>query len=73
MLSERETRGEPLTRAEIGVLLAYAKIVLFSDIIASTVPDEPHFGSDLIEYFPARIYNLPPTPSQQARPAREGA
>ena len=31
-LAERQARGEPLTRAELGVLLAYAKIVLFSDI-----------------------------------------
>jgi glutamate dehydrogenase len=54
-LAARETRGEPLTRAEIGVLLAYAKIVLFSDILESTVPDETHFGSDLIEYFPVRM------------------
>jgi glutamate dehydrogenase len=35
-LAEREARGEPLTRAEIGVLLAYAKIVLVTDIVAST-------------------------------------
>jgi CBS domain-containing protein len=26
----------------------------------------------LVEYFPARVYNLPPTP-EQAQPAREGA
>ena len=54
-LAEREKRGEPLTRAELGVLLAYAKIVLFSDIVASNVPDEAHFGSDLTGYFPKRM------------------
>ena len=27
---------------------------------------------DLVEYFPAKVYNLPPTPDQ-AQPAREGA
>ncbi|MCA0060584.1 NAD-glutamate dehydrogenase, partial [Mesorhizobium sp. B261B1A] len=54
-LAERETRGEPLTRAELGVLLAYAKIVLFSDIVASDVPDEPHFDRDLMGYFPDRM------------------
>jgi CBS domain-containing protein len=26
----------------------------------------------LVEYFPAKVYNLPPTPDQ-AQPAREGA
>ncbi|TGQ74859.1 NAD-glutamate dehydrogenase [Mesorhizobium sp. M00.F.Ca.ET.186.01.1.1] len=54
-LAEREARGEPLTRAELGVLLAYAKIVLFSDIVASDVPDEPHFDRDLMGYFPDRM------------------
>ncbi len=54
-LAEREARGEPLTRAEIGVLLAYAKIVLFDDIVASKLPDDPHFHADLMGYFPARM------------------
>ncbi|WP_394887950.1 NAD-glutamate dehydrogenase [Mesorhizobium sp. AaZ16] len=55
VLAEREARGEPLTRAELGVLLAYAKIVLFSDIVASSVPDDPHFDRDLMAYFPDRM------------------
>jgi glutamate dehydrogenase len=55
VLAEREARGEPLTRAELGVLLAYAKIVLFSDIVASDVPDEQHFDRDLMGYFPERM------------------
>ncbi|RWA80519.1 NAD-glutamate dehydrogenase [Mesorhizobium sp.] len=54
-LAEREARGEPLTRAELGVLLAYAKIVLFSDIVASDVPDDAHFDRDLMGYFPERM------------------
>ncbi len=54
-LSERAARGEPLTRAELGVLLAYAKIVLFSDLLASDVPDDPHFERDLSGYFPERM------------------
>ena len=51
-LAERQARGEPLTRPELGVLLAYAKIVLFSDIVASEAPDNPHFEEDLMGYFP---------------------
>ncbi|MCX7305918.1 MAG: NAD-glutamate dehydrogenase [Hyphomicrobiales bacterium] len=54
-LAEREQRGEALTRAELGVLLAYAKIVLFDDIVASDVPDDPHFDHDLKAYFPDRM------------------
>ena len=54
-LAEREVRREPLTRAELGVLLAYSKIVSFSDIVTSDVPDDPHFEQDLRAYFPARM------------------
>ena len=54
-LADREARGEPLTRAELGVLLAYAKIVLFSDIVASDVPDDQQFDADLMGYFPDRM------------------
>ncbi|WP_019170822.1 NAD-glutamate dehydrogenase [Pseudaminobacter salicylatoxidans] len=54
-LAEREARGEPLTRAELGVLLAYAKIVLFSDIVNSDLLDDPHFERDLMDYFPERM------------------
>jgi glutamate dehydrogenase len=54
-LAEREARREPLTRAELGVLLAYGKIVLFSDIVAGDVPDDPHFERDLLAYFPDRM------------------
>ncbi|MCO5064542.1 MAG: NAD-glutamate dehydrogenase [Rhizobiaceae bacterium] len=54
-LAEREARNEPLTRAELGVLLAYAKIVLFSEIVASDVPDDGHFDRDLMAYFPDRM------------------
>ncbi|WEX09712.1 NAD-glutamate dehydrogenase [Chelativorans sp. AA-79] len=54
-LAERQSRGEALTRAEIGVLLAYAKIVLFDELVASPLPDEPHFEADLFAYFPTRM------------------
>ncbi len=52
VLAEREARGETLTRPELGVLLAYAKIVLFSDVVSSDLPDNPHFERDLMGYFP---------------------
>ncbi len=76
-LAEREARGEPLTRAELGVLLAYAKIVLFSDIVASDVPDDPHFERDLLGYFPDRMAKKyrgrdprPPAAPRDHRPRR---
>jgi len=54
-LAERQARGEPLTRAELGVLLAYAKIVLMVDLVASDIPDDQHFERDLFGYFPREM------------------
>ncbi|MEL6968379.1 MAG: NAD-glutamate dehydrogenase domain-containing protein, partial [Pseudomonadota bacterium] len=51
-IAERMARGEPLTRPEIGVLLAYAKIVALDDLVASDVPDDPFLERDLFGYFP---------------------
>lgn len=54
-LADREKRGVPLTRAELGVLLAYAKLTLFSDLVASGLPDDAVFQKDLIGYFPHKM------------------
>lgn len=54
-LAERAAKDQPLTRAELGVLLAYAKIVLFTDIVESDLPDEAHLVNDLLGYFPDRM------------------
>ena len=40
-LTERRRRSLPLTRPEIAVLLAYAKLSLKDDLLASSVPDDP--------------------------------
>ncbi|WP_346432334.1 NAD-glutamate dehydrogenase domain-containing protein [Breoghania sp. L-A4] len=54
-LAEMEKAGEPLTRPEIGVLLAYAKITLFDDILASSVPDDAYLAKELFRYFPHKM------------------
>ncbi|HYD31762.1 MAG TPA: NAD-glutamate dehydrogenase domain-containing protein, partial [Azospirillaceae bacterium] len=41
-----------LTRPELAVLLAYAKITLYADLLASDLPDDPKMAEDLIRYFP---------------------
>lgn len=51
-MAERYASGLPLTRAEIGVLLSYAKIVLFDDLVASNLPEDPWFETSLKGYFP---------------------
>jgi glutamate dehydrogenase len=55
VLAERYTAGKPLTRPEIGVLLSYAKIVLFDALAASDLPDDPYFAATLSNYFPAKM------------------
>ncbi|WJR68926.1 NAD-glutamate dehydrogenase [Neorhizobium sp. CSC1952] len=54
-LAERYISGRPLTRPEIGVLLSYAKIVLFDALIESAIPDDPYFSAVLNAYFPTRM------------------
>ena len=54
-LDERRQTGDLLTRAEIGVILAYAKITLFDDLIDSKVPDDPYLESELFNYFPPQM------------------
>ena len=54
-IAERIQKNEPLTRAEIGVILAYPKIVALDDLIESDVPDDPYFEADLFRYFPTAM------------------
>lgn len=54
-LQERLATGKSLTRPEIGVLLSYAKIVLFDEVIDSPLPDDAYFTSTLNSYFPKKM------------------
>ena len=51
-LGERRRRGQGLTRPELAVLLAYAKITLYDELLDSQVPDDPYLGRELARYFP---------------------
>ncbi|MEZ5840052.1 MAG: NAD-glutamate dehydrogenase [Hyphomicrobiales bacterium] len=55
-IAERIRLGHGLTRAELGVLLAYAKLTLFDDLLRSSVPDDAYLGRELYRYFPARMH-----------------
>ncbi|MEO1015198.1 MAG: NAD-glutamate dehydrogenase [Pseudomonadota bacterium] len=48
--------GDGLSRPELAVLLAYAKMELFDAIVASKAPDDPTFDDELSSYFPARLH-----------------
>ncbi|HSG81723.1 MAG TPA: NAD-glutamate dehydrogenase domain-containing protein, partial [Gemmatimonadota bacterium] len=54
-LQTRKEAGKSLTRPELSVLLAYSKMHLKREIIASTLPDDPALMRCLVRYFPARI------------------
>ena len=55
VLTERAKAGKGLTRPELAVLLAYGKIDLFDDIVASEAPDDPWFEATLEGYFPPAL------------------
>jgi glutamate dehydrogenase len=44
-----------LTRPELAVVMAYAKIHLNQELLASTVPDDPLVETHLLDYFPAAV------------------
>ena len=54
-VSERRKRNAGLTRPELAVLLAYAKLSLYSELLDSTVPDDPYLGRELNRYFPKEM------------------
>lgn len=54
-LNKREAAGIGLTRPELAVLLSYAKLGLYDDILASDIPDDPSLVRDVANYFPEPI------------------
>jgi glutamate dehydrogenase len=59
-LAERAKAGRGLTRPELSVLLAYGKLELFDDIVASDAPDDPWFAGVLEGYFPEALRRFGP-------------
>ena len=51
-IAERHAARQGLTRPEIAIVLAYSKIVLFADLLASDFLDDPLLVHDLADYFP---------------------
>jgi glutamate dehydrogenase len=70
-LAERRKRGEALTRPELAVLLAYAKLTLYSELLDCSVPDDPFLGRELSRYFPKEMAERFPEALQAHRLRRE--
>ena len=51
-ISARQAAGRGLTRPELSVLLAYAKMALYDELLDSNIPDDPFLAEDLVKYFP---------------------
>lgn len=54
-IEERVKQGEGLSRPEIGVLLAYAKLTLYDKLLQSSVPDDDYLAKELYRYFPPQM------------------
>jgi glutamate dehydrogenase len=50
-LAGLQQRKQGLTRPELAVILAYAKMNVFRELLASNVPDKTAFDYQLLEYF----------------------
>ena len=54
-LASRKAGKTGLTSPERAVLLAYSKITLYDELLASRVPNDPYISSALVRYFPAPL------------------
>ncbi|MFM1886656.1 MAG: NAD-glutamate dehydrogenase, partial [Pseudomonadota bacterium] len=52
-LAERRRKGRALTRPELAVLMSWQKLALQRQLLASRLPEDPHFAVELERYFPA--------------------
>jgi glutamate dehydrogenase len=70
-IAERRRRSQALTRPELSVLLAYAKLALNHELVQSSVPDDPYLGRELDRYFPKAIADKFPDALEHHRLRRE--
>ena len=55
-IAERRSAGLALTGPERAVLLAYSKMWLFDELLASDLPEDPWVANALVRYFPQRLH-----------------
>ena len=70
-IADRRRHSQALTRPELAVLLAYAKLSLNHHLQASQVPDDAYFAIELSRYFPDAIEERFPDAIAQHRLRRE--
>ncbi|MEO6264632.1 MAG: NAD-glutamate dehydrogenase domain-containing protein [Luteimonas sp.] len=70
-IAERKARGQGLTRPELSVLLSYAKLVAFQQLLASDVPEDQYLSKELVRYFPEPLQQKYAKAMEQHRLKRE--
>ena len=70
-LDERKLRGLGLTRPELSVLLSYAKLVTYPQLLDSAIPEDPYLSRELQRYFPEPLQKRYAKPMQQHQLRRE--
>ena len=70
-LDQRLSSDQGLTRPEIAVLLSYAKLTLFEQLMSSDLPDDPLLVEDLVRYFPEPLQSPYRAQIEQHRLRRE--
>jgi glutamate dehydrogenase len=70
-IGERHAAHLGLTRPELAILLAYSKINLYQDLLASDLPDDPLLVQDLLLYFPHELRKRFPAAIGRHRLRRE--
>ena len=70
-VSERLAAGTGLTRPELAVLLAYAKLTYYDDLLATSAPDNPLLAHERADYFPKILATRYPEAVSAHRLGRE--
>ncbi|MET0437452.1 MAG: NAD-glutamate dehydrogenase domain-containing protein, partial [Devosia sp.] len=71
VLDARAAQGKGLTRPELAVILAYAKLSLFDDLVAGRAIDTPYLAGELFRYFPQKLHEAYPAAVEGHRLKRE--
>jgi glutamate dehydrogenase len=51
----RRKAGKGLSRPELAVMMSYAKMALYAEMVRSNVPEDPYLGKELERYFPGPL------------------
>ena len=70
-LDARAATGKALTRPELAVLLAYAKLTLYADLLNDEELNDPYLAGELFRYFPETLPRTYPNAVETHRLRRE--